>query len=657
VERDFRSNPHYKEATALFSGLFGAGTGHVYYPSDFDVAADGSAAFLAGQSFTGSLEGGPTTSLYRCDLERGGLQRIDGTSGARLPRAAPLDDRLAWVVANGKGAGDVVIVAAGDGGGARREIAVAGLVEQLAWSADGSRLLLLVAGLGADLAGYQGGFALDHKEDEGLPSWLPEVVTGDDEDLWRRVWLIDTASGSTAKVSNDRSNVWEVSWCGDAILATASDDPGEGSWYRSTLRLIDPRNGTERELYAPAEQIGLAAASPDGQRIAFVEAICSDRGIICGDLKLLDLPSGKVRDLATPDFDVTSLEWQPDGRILVAGQRRSTTFVAAITADGAAEPIWRSETLTCGEWYPRAHVHPHRGAVLVVEGYDRAPALAIASGGELTIIHDFARDGARADAADYGVIEDLSWSAPDGLEIQGLLVSPANASGPTPLVLDIHGGPVWSNRPRWVARTRATPMLVRRGYRVLFPNPRGSSTRGQDFVRLVKGDMGGADTYDLIAALDHLIARGLADPAKLACTGSSYGGFMSCRLVTKDQRFAAAAPISPVTNWQSQHRTSQIPFFDEIFLDGSPYDLEGPYFTHSPVLEADRVRTPTLLLSGRRDKNTPPGQALEFYTSLAERNVETVLVNYPEDGHSLRGFPAYVDSAARISAWFERFIG
>jgi dipeptidyl aminopeptidase/acylaminoacyl peptidase len=169
--------------------------------------------------------------------------------------------------------------------------------------------------------------------------------------------------------------------------------------------------------------------------------------------------------------------------------------------------------------------------------------------------------------------------------------------------------------------------------------------------------MGGADTYDLIAALDHLIARGLADPAKLACTGSSYGGFMSCRLVTKDQRFAAAAPISPVTNWQSQHRTSQIPFFDEIFLDGSPYDLEGPYFTHSPVLEADRVRTPTLLLSGRRDKNTPPGQALEFYTSLAERNVETVLVNYPEDGHSLRGFPAYVDSAARISAWFERFIG
>jgi dipeptidyl aminopeptidase/acylaminoacyl peptidase len=132
---------------------------------------------------------------------------------------------------------------------------------------------------------------------------------------------------------------------------------------------------------------------------------------------------------------------------------------------------------------------------------------------------------------------------------------------------------------------------------------------------------------------------------------------MSCRLVTKDQRFAAAAPISPVTDWQSQHRTSQIPYFDEIFLAASPYDREGPYFTHSPVLEADRVVTPTLLLAGRRDKNTPPGQALEFYTSLAERGVETVLVNYPEDGHSLRGYPAYIDSAARISAWFERFLG
>ncbi len=623
MERDFRSNPHFAEAAEFFTRLFAPGTGHVYQPGDIDVAPHGNAAFFAGSSFAASLESAPTTAIYRCDFEARLLAPLDGGAQGRLPRCAPTDDRLAWVIPNANGVGDMVIIAAEEGRGRRCELTVAGLVEQLAWSADGCRLLLLVADPGADLAGYQGGFALMQDRDTALPSWLPEVLTDDRQDVWRRAWVLHTASGAMAKVSNDSTNVWEAAWCGQDILVTASDHHGEGSWYRSTLRLIDGRTGAERELYVPVDQVGLPQASPDGSRIAFVEAVCSDRGIICGSLKLIETATGAVKDILTPDFDVTSLAWQADGCLLVAGQRNSATSVAVITTDGIVQPIWQSEMLTCGEWYPKAHVHPQGGAVLAVEGFDQAPRLAIARAGELDIVHDFASEGSLLESGDRGVIEEVCWTAPDGLEIRGLLISPAETSGPTPLVLDIHGGPVWSNRPRWMARTRATPLLVRRGYRVLFANPRGSSTRGQDFVKLVKGDMGGADTYDLIAALDALIERGLVDPRKMACTGSSYGGFMSCRLVTKDQRFAAAAPISPVTNWQSQHRTSQIPYFDEIFLGGSPYDPEGPYFTHSPILEADRVRTPTLLLSGLRDKNTPPGQALEFYTSLAERGVET----------------------------------
>jgi dipeptidyl aminopeptidase/acylaminoacyl peptidase len=657
MERDFRSDPHYVETADLYARLFAPGTGHVYNCTDVQVPRHGRGLVFVGHGFASTLEAGPTTALDRCDLDRPGLQLIDDDGGARLPRPAPTDDRLAWVVPNPRGAGDLVIVAADEGRGERREVAVPGLVEELAWAPDGTRLLLLVAGGGADLAGYQGGFALSEAEDPDLPSWLPDVTTDHGADAWRRAWLIDSASGATRRISGDGTNVWEAAWCGGDVVVTASDHHGEGSWYRSTLRLIDPQSGGERELYVPVDQIGLPQGAPNERWIAFIEGICSDRGIVCGTLKLVDTGSGEVRALPMPDFEVTDLTWQPDGRLLVAGQGNSTTSVASVTADGIAEVVWRSATLTCGEWYPKAQPFADGCAVLVVEGYEHPPVLAIARGGELTIVHDFGSDGAKAESGRNGVMEEVSWLAPDGLEIRGLMVSPADRSGPAPLVVDIHGGPVWSNRPRWAARTRATPMLVRRGYRVLFPNPRGSSTRGQDFVAMVKGDMGGADTYDVISGIDALIERGLADVRKLACTGSSYGGFMSCRLVTKDQRFAAAAPISPVTDWQSQHRTSQIPYFDEIFLAASPYDREGPYFTHSPVLEADRVVTPTLLLAGRRDKNTPPGQALEFYTSLAERGVETVLVNYPEDGHSLRGYPAYIDSAARISAWFERFLG
>ena len=232
-----------------------------------------------------------------------------------------------------------------------------------------------------------------------------------------------------------------------------------------------------------------------------------------------------------------------------------------------------------------------------------------------------------------------------------------DSSGPWPLVLDIHGGPVYATRTRWLARCRATPFLLRRGYAILYPNPRGSATRGQDFARRVKGDMGGQDTGDFISALDHFIAAGVADPQRLACTGTSYGGYMSSWLLTQEPRFTAAVPISPVSNWYSQHRTSQIPNFDSIFLASSASQPGGLFFERSPVMFAHRVRTPSLIMAGALDKNTHPGQALEFYQALLENGVEAELVTYPKDGHSLRGYPAYIDSAARTLIWFERHLG
>jgi dipeptidyl aminopeptidase/acylaminoacyl peptidase len=259
--------------------------------------------------------------------------------------------------------------------------------------------------------------------------------------------------------------------------------------------------------------------------------------------------------------------------------------------------------------------------------------------------------------AGKGAMRSVTWTAPDGLQIQGWLAIDDDRQGPRPLVLDIHGGPVWACQNRWMGRLRAAPLLVERGYGVLFPNPRGSGGRGQDFARRVGGDMGGADTHDYISGADALVAEGLADETRLACTGTSYGGFMSCWLITQDQRFAAAAPVSPVSNWYSQHRTSQIPYFDELMLQASAYEPGGRFFERSPANYVQRVRTPALVLAGALDKNTPPTQALEFHQAMREFGHESALVVYPQDGHSLRGYPAFLDSAARILIWFGKWIG
>src|SRR5262249_35445508 len=139
------------------------------------------------------------------------------------------------------------------------------------------------------------------------------------------------------------------------------------------------------------------------------------------------------------------------------------------------------------------------------------------------------------------------WTAPDGLEIHGWLLLP-HGDGPHPTVLEIHGGPVWMVRPRWLGASLARRALLRAGYAQLLPNPRGTSGRGQDFAGRVFGDMGGADMQDCLSGIDALQARGIADAKNLFVWGGSYGGFMTSWLVTQDTRFAAAVPFSPVTH-------------------------------------------------------------------------------------------------------------
>jgi dipeptidyl aminopeptidase/acylaminoacyl peptidase len=257
-------------------------------------------------------------------------------------------------------------------------------------------------------------------------------------------------------------------------------------------------------------------------------------------------------------------------------------------------------------------------------------------------------------------MEPVQWTAPDGLVIQGwLILPPAACAKPLrgwPLLVDIHGGPIWAHRNRWAANLRAAPVLARMGWAVLLPNPRGSSGRGQEFARQVVGDMGGADAHDIMAGISYLAASGRVDAERVAVSGTSYGGFMSCWLVAQGQRLAASIPISPVSNWTSQHFASQIPWFDAAFLKASPRDPAGAYFTRSPVFHVGTARTPTLVLAGGRDKNTPTSQALEFYNAMLEAGAPCALAVYPEDGHSLRGMPAYVDSAARIVGWLTRHV-
>jgi dipeptidyl aminopeptidase/acylaminoacyl peptidase len=153
--------------------------------------------------------------------------------------------------------------------------------------------------------------------------------------------------------------------------------------------------------------------------------------------------------------------------------------------------------------------------------------------------------------------------------------------------MNIHGGPVWHWRPGWLGRLRGLPllMLIQRGYAIFLPNSRGSSGYGQEFVRRVRGDMNGADTFDYLSGLDHLIETGIADPQRIGVTGTSYGGNMTAWLITQDTRFSAAVTVAPHTNQVTEHLLSNIPQFVELFLDDTYTNASGKYFgCATPIL-------------------------------------------------------------------------
>ncbi|MDH6233573.1 dipeptidyl aminopeptidase/acylaminoacyl peptidase [Mesorhizobium soli] len=651
MDRDFRSSPDFVDTHAFYSALLAPG-GHVYGARMLCGHENAAHLHFLGQSFEGAFEDGVSSRLYRVARQGGSAERLNDRETRQI-RLSPDGQTLA-VASAGDEAGVDLIETWSDG----RLVAVQlvpGRIEQIDWSPDGTTLLLVVAGTGADLAGIHGGYT--QKSGAGGHAWLPEVRSDEGSDLWRTIWTWE-GEGGPKRLTQPPLNVWEASWCGNGLIAAiASDHHSEGAWYKAHLSLIDAASGAATKVFQPADQLGSVKGAPDGRHVAFVQAFCSDRGLVSGLLSILDPKTGTIETLDTRGIDASSVEWRSPTVIHFAGERGHQIATGDYDLErSSATESWSSSELTNSEWVPTSYPIGESGALFVGESYARAPFLAEVVSGVLREVASLAAPTAQDAMSRCGAIEPFAWTAPDGMEIQGWVVRPKDASGPTPLLVDVHGGPISAHRNSWMARKRSAPILASRGWTIFFPNPRGSTGRGDAFARAVKGDMGGADTHDIIAGVDALIAKGWVDAKRIAVTGTSYGGFMSAWLPSQTDRFAAAIPISPVGNWYSQHRTTQIPEFDEIMLDASPWAEGGAYFTRSPAFYKQKTKVPTLVMAGGIDRSTPVGQAEECHFAAVRSGAPSSLVIYPKAGHSVRSYPEYLDSAARILWWLGKYV-
>ena len=626
--------------------------------SEIAVRPDGVIAAFTGSIYQ-NLNGPPVTRICTVNLQSGELHVQSSTTGSdRMARWSPDGKRLAFL-SDRREAGNFQLYLT-DGAAMTEPLPapeVDGIVEYLQWSPDGRSLLLGVAGFGADFAGCQGGHKIPGRGGK-LPTWTPLIESGTEENLWRRLFVLDTAQGATHCISPVGTNFWEACWLGNGrVAAVTSSSHSESSWYEARLQCLELGSGQLEVLFTPRDQIGVLAASPSGQRMAFVEAVCSDRMIIAGTLNVLSLDQANVSAVDTQHADVTHAEWRDDSHLIYAGIRSLETALGELDMREPAvgREYWASRQKTIGGGNPVCAALPAGGAVAIREADDIPPAITLLSPETEHTALSLAAPATDEKRFSRAQVEPFSWQARDGLQMHGWLIRPPG-TGPFPLVMDIHGGPVWCCRNRWQGRLRGAKVLADHGIASIYPNPRGSSGRGREFARRVKGDMGGEDTHDYLTGIDALVAAGIADPKRLGVTGISYGGFMSAWLITQDRRFAAAAPISCVSDWYSEYLTSQIGEFVRLFLQADPATPHGRMFERSPAMFAHHVRTPTLQLTGAQDQNTPPTQALEFHRGLLMQGVTSVLATYPTAGHGIRTFPEVIDATARYVSWMLQYL-
>ncbi|MFC9250432.1 S9 family peptidase [Amycolatopsis thailandensis] len=660
---DLRNHPTFEKARELTRGWLRPGTGQVTVLGQLAADPDGRRAVAAAslcETLEGELkrDGTSLTRIALVDLETGDLEVLtQGPNSDSAPAWSPDGRAIAYLSDREQAHIDRLRIFDVDGRADRGTTAVDGFIESFQWSPDGRSILLGVAGYGSDVAGVQGAFALDLDSAKAeRPSWEPSVEGVVEETPWRSLWLYDVVTDTAHQVSPGGINVWQGEWCGvDQVVALCSDQPEETWWYSADLRLIDLADGIVRELFRPEDQLGWLASSPSGETVAVAEAVCSDRGIVMGELRLIDVKSGAVDRPATLDADVVQLTWRDDEHLLFLGARGPETIAGLFDRrTGASRELWRGKERTIsGEIFPQAApLGRNPGDILFTwESFFEPPVLVAVENGVERKIRRFGTPETGAFVKPLGSARDFAWTAPDGLEMHGWLITPPGP-GPHPVIVQIHGGPVYGVPPVYLGRSTFAQLALDAGYALFQPNVRGSGGRGLAFARHVFGDMGGVDTQDHLSGLDALVEAGIADPDRIGLTGVSYGGYMTCWLITQDSRFAAAVPVAPTADWVSDHMTSNVPDFCEMFLGDHVSDPTGKYFTRSPIHHVAQVKTPTMNIAGALDKITHPAQALEFHNALRGVGGESVLVTYPQEGHGVKSMPAVFDYTTRMLEWF-----
>ena len=502
------------------------------------------------------------------------------------------------------------------------------------------------------------------------------------------IWIVDVpaiASGpqKARQITTGTFSEDDITWARDGSKIYFTSDRVKESYYEppaSAIYEVSAAGGEIRKVAAIDGPIAGLALSPDGQRVAFLGAINKGNGVVQRSYSQPDLfviatePGSTPKNLtANYDFDIgdgvggdqapprgggqSKPSWSADGRsIFVKAAEEGRVNIKRIDSESG-----KVEAVTKGD-------HALVSYSVTPDGSKMALLVSTPTNiGDVFVANSASGEMEPVTHLNAELFAKLNLTAPemiwyksfDGRRIQAWVQKPPNfeAGKKYPLILDIHGGPhsaygyVFDHEFQWMAA---------KGYVVLYPNPRGSTTYGQEFGNIIQYAYPGDDFKDLMAGVDEVIARGWVDPDKLGVTGGSGGGVLTNWVIGHTDRFKAAVSQRSIADWSGFWYTADFSQFTPMWFRGAPWEQEADYKARSPITYIQNVHTPLMLIEGEADYRTPPADGGEqMFRALKYLKRPVVMVRFPGESHELSrsGKPVHrVERLENIVAWFDKYL-
>ena len=587
--------------------------------------------------------------IWRSPIDGGqAVQLTSGADGENGTRWSPDSKTIAFTAKRADDEFAQIYLLPIDGGEARQLTKHASGVSELTWMPDGTAIYFKAA-------------EPKTADEKAREKARDDVYEYDENYKQTHIWRVDVSSKAETRITAGDFSVteYDLSGHGRKIAFLRAPTPLLGDGDQSEVWTANADGTNAVQVTKNSVQETDVAISPDDANVLFISG-SNARFETYYNGRLFVAPAGggpaRVVIGEREPMAVDRAIWSSDGKSIyfLANLGVHEELFVVPAAGGTPHQITSgkhslSGWSLAGDRFTFVAANSHSGGeVWTMAPTDTAPK-------QITHVFDYlGRDVA------LGAQEAIGWKGADGVSVEGIVTYPVGykAGGKYPLAVMTHGGPQAADKYGIGSMAYEIQVLAGKGYVSLQPNYRGSTGYGDAFLRDMVGHYFQNAHLDVMAGVDELIRRGVADPDRMVKMGWSAGGHMTNKIITITDRFKAASTGAGVAQWMSMYAQSDIRSYRTPWFGGTPWQKNAPidaYWNNSPLKDVANVKTPTVFFVGEKDPRVPMPQSIEMYRALKNNGVPTHLYVAPREPH---GWGELRHQLSKLNAeieWFEKY--